>query len=267
MPCNTKNGEGMHLLQSCFHTNGFMTRFVSLKDSWRAVAYALISVTVLAVMACGSGEPLAVATATPVTPRGIEATEAEEFVIEFRSFRIVPEETSASYEVEEEITFLGIPFTRTKGTTEAVEGGFSFGFDEEGGMEVTSTNISVDLRTLVSNDTRRDERIRGEFLESDAFPFAEFVGKEINDFPLGANEGAVWEFELKGDMTIRERTRSVTYDVITTLRGNRLQGTAATRLSMKDFGFDPPEIPGLFKVEDGVDVTVTFTALETGSGN
>ena len=237
-----------------------MPRFLSLKYVQQAVVSALM----LTAMACGGGEQPVPATATP-TP--VTDAVVEEFVIEFRTFRIVSEETEAAYEVEEEITFLGVPFKQTTGRTNAVEGSFSFGFDEDGNLQIASTRIAVDLRTLTSDDTRRDERIRGEFLESDMFPFAEFVAKEVKDFPSGTGEGALWEFQLKGEMTIRENTRSLTYDVRATLNGNKLEGTATTRLSMKDFGFDPPEIPGLFKVEDGVGLTVEFMALETGSGN
>jgi hypothetical protein len=31
---------------------------------------------------------------------------------------------------------------------------------------------------------------------------------------------------------------------------------------MKDFGFDPPNVAGMLTVEDGVTVTINFTAKE-----
>jgi len=242
-----------------------MVRAVFQRYYRQAVVPALILCVALAAMACGGREQLAEATATPDSASNRESPEPE-FVVKFRTFRIVPEETEATFEVGEEIIFLGISFRRTVGRTNAVEGDFSFGFDEEGELLMASNSFRVDLRTLTTDDTRRDERIREEFLESDKFPFAEFTGQEVRDFPPGADEGITWEFKLKGKMTIREKTRSLTYDIRATLNGERLEGTATTHLLMKDFGFDPPEIPGLFKVEDGVDVTLKFAAIEVGSG-
>jgi hypothetical protein len=34
---------------------------------------------------------------------------------------------------------------------------------------------------------------------------------------------------------------------------------------MKDFGFDPPSIAGMLTVQDGVTITVNFTAKEAPS--
>jgi hypothetical protein len=44
------------------------------------------------------------------------------------------------------------------------------------------------------------------------------------------------------------------------MNGNTITGTATTFLLMRDFGFDPPNIANLVSVEDGVNLTVNFTA-------
>ena len=64
-------------------------------------------------------------------------------------------------------------------------------------------------------------------------------------------------------MTIREVTKPVTFDVRGKLEGDTITGTATTQILMKDFGFDPPSIGGMLTVQDGVTVTVNFTAKES----
>ena len=231
--------------------------------------YGIALVFGVVLLACGGRfQPAPSADVPDATPVNQPSQDPDaEPIIEFRTFRIVPEESEARYEVNEELTFLGIPLNRAVGRTSAIEGEFSFGLDGEGFLELAANQFRVDLSTLTSNDMRRDERIRERWLESDRFPLAEFVAQEIIDFPADAQEGTRWDFKMKGDMTVREVTRSLTYDIQVTLRGDTLEGTASTFLKMKDFGFDPPNIAGLLKVADGVDVIVEFTAKETGAQN
>ena len=203
--------------------------------------------------------------ALPVTsPAPIE----QEFVPDPRTFRIIPASSEARYEVDEELTFLGMPLHHAIGRTSEVSGEFSFYRDSPNNekLVVTSGQFQVDLSTLTSDDSRRDERIRGQWLESARFPLAKFEAKEVRGFPDGVpnddSQTAQWSFELKGEMTVRDITREETFQVRVTLVGGKMEGTASTLLKMKDYGFDPPGIAGLFKVEDGVDVVLEFRAEE-----
>jgi polyisoprenoid-binding protein YceI len=143
------------------------------------------------------------------------------------------------------------------GKTNAVEGEFQFSADGKPNGQVTK--ITVDLRTLTSNDNRRDNRIRGRWLESDKYPFAEFTSTEAQNLPESYTEGQDVSFKLVGNMTIREVTKPVTFDVTGRLQGDTVTGTA---ILMKDFGFDPPSIAGMLTVRDGVKITVNFTAKD-----
>ncbi|MDA0770396.1 MAG: YceI family protein [Chloroflexi bacterium] len=190
------------------------------------------------------------------------------FVPHIRTFRIVPEASEARYEVDEELIFLGISLNRAIGRTSELSGEFSFYQDstDEQFLVVTSGHFQVDLSKLKSDDTRRDERIRDQWLESFRFPLAVFEAKEVGEFPndvLGVTTNAVnWTFELKGDMTVREVTREETLVVQVNIIDGNMDGTVTTHLKMKDYGFSPPNISGLMKVEEGVDVVVEFRAEE-----
>jgi len=219
---------------------------------------------------CSSGakpieQPPAPVDALPVTS---PVPEDVEFVPEPRTFRIAPERTEARYEVDEELTFLGIPFNRAIGRTTVVEGQFSFYRNptDDDKLVLSSGHFEVDISALTSNGSRRDERIRKQWLESTRFPLAVFEAKEVRGFPgnLSTDEGQVaeWTFEVKGEMTIREVTRKETFEVKLVLSEDSIEGTASVFLKMKDYGFNPPVIAGLFKVEEGVDVVVEFQADE-----
>jgi polyisoprenoid-binding protein YceI len=178
-----------------------------------------------------------------------------------RTFQIVPEQTEASYEVQEQFLSRALP-NKAIGKTNAVTGEFQFSTDGQPNGEVTK--ITVDLRTLTSDSSRRDGRIRTQWLESETYPFAEFTSTEVQGLPASYTEGQEVSFKLVGDMTIREVTRPVTFEVVGKLQGDTVTGTATTQILMKDFGFDPPSIAGMLTVEDGVTIKVDFTAKETG---
>jgi len=178
-----------------------------------------------------------------------------------RTFQIVPEQTEASYEVQEQFLSRQLP-NKAVGKTNAVTGEFQFSTDGQPSGKVTK--ITVDLRTLASDKGMRDRRIHTEWLESDKYPFAEFTSTETQGVPASYTEGQEISFKLVGDLTIREVTHPVTFDVIGTLAGDTVTGTATTQILMKDFGFDPPSVAGMLTVEDGVTIKVSFTAKEAG---
>jgi len=226
---------------------------------------ALVGSLLAALTACGnsasqtpSAAPAAVATA-PAPAVSHASAPQPTLVGNVRTFRIVPEQTEASYEVQEQLLRNSLP-NKAIGRTNAVEGEFQFTTDGKPAGNVTK--ISVDLRTLTSDKSMRDRRIRGQWLESNTYPFAEFVSTAAQQLPDSYAEGQEVSFKLVGDMTIREITRPVTFDVRGTLQGDTVTGTATTMIMMKDFGFDPPSVAGLLTVEDGVTINVNFTAKE-----
>jgi polyisoprenoid-binding protein YceI len=174
-----------------------------------------------------------------------------------RTFRIVPEQTEASYQVQEQFLDRNLP-NKAIGKTNAVEGEFQFTTDGQPTGQVTK--ITVDLRTLTSDSGMRDRRIRSQWLESNTYPYATFVSTGVEGVPDSYTAGQQVSFKLLGNMTIRDVTRTVTFDMTGKLDGDTVTGTATTQILMKDFGFDPPSVAGILTVQDGVTITVNFTA-------
>jgi polyisoprenoid-binding protein YceI len=178
-----------------------------------------------------------------------------------RTFQIVPQASEASYAVEEEFFNRAVRFVTAIGRTSTIEGEFNLTI-EGNQIQLGENGFVVDLRTLTSDSGQRDRRIRSEWLESNTYPWAEFRATEVRGFPAVAAEGQDVEFELAGDMTIREVTQPLVFDTTARLEGDILTATAVTYMYMRDFGFEPPNILGMLTVTDGVTVTVELTAQE-----
>jgi polyisoprenoid-binding protein YceI len=176
-----------------------------------------------------------------------------------RTFTIVPEQTEASYEVQEKFLNRDLP-NKAIGKTNAVTGDLQVSTAGKPNGKVT--NITVDLSKLTSDESRRDNRIRTQWLESNKYPLATFVSTDAQGIPESYTEGQDVTFKLTGDMTIRDVTKPVTFDVTGKLVGDTITGTATSQILMKDFGFDPPNVAGMLTVDDGVTVTINFTAKE-----
>ena len=179
------------------------------------------------------------------------------------AFQVVPAETTVEYAVDE-LLFGKQQITR--GKTNAVEGDFKLGF-QNGKPVLEMSKLRVDLRTLTSDSNMRDNMIRRQWLESNKYPYADFVVTEIKNFPSDAAPGQEAKFQVTGDMTIREITKPATFDVTVKLDGDKLVGTGVTKIFMRDYGFEPPEILGRFTVSDPATITLTGVAQFVPAGS
>lgn len=178
-----------------------------------------------------------------------------------RTFQIVPEQSSMQYFVEEEFFGQAVPFVTAIGKTSALNGSVALRI-EGNTVQIESGAFEADISTLTSDRPRRDQAIRDRWLQSSRYPIATFVAGEALNMPAGAEYGQDVAFQVSGDMTIREVTNPLTWDMTASIDGDKLAGTATTFFYMKDYGFDPPDIAGILRVTDGVTVTVDFVARE-----
>jgi polyisoprenoid-binding protein YceI len=213
-------------------------------------------------------EATAVEEPAPAATEETAATEpqAAEASAGLRAFQIVAERSEATYQVQEEFFNRPVNIVNPVGRTKAIEGEFQLTISSSQ-VQLADNQFVVDLRTLTTDEARRDERIRNEWLESNTYPYAEFTATSIENFPAAAAEGQDVSFQVTGDMTIREITQPQTFDVTARLDGNTFTGTATTYLLMRDYGFEPPSILGMLEVADGVTVTLNFVAQEVATGS
>ena len=72
-------------------------------------------------------------------------------------------------------------------------------------------------------------------------------------------------FELSGDLTIRDVTRPVTWQITITREGDKLSGTAATSFTFKDFNLTQPRVPVLLSVQDTIKLEFDFQLQLAGA--
>jgi polyisoprenoid-binding protein YceI len=111
----------------------------------------------------------------------------------------VSDSSVARYLVQEQLARLSVP-NNAVGETTAMSGTIVFG--QGGRVQPESSIITVDLRALQSDEERRDDYIRENSLESNAYPTAEFVVREMIGLPWPLPENGEETFQLVGDMTL-----------------------------------------------------------------
>ena len=163
-------------------------------------------------------------------------------------YGIVAEGTEVRYRVREQLVGLSLP-NDAVGVTGAVEG--SVAFDGQGRV-LPDSRVTVDLRTLRSDEGRRDNYVRRNTLETDRFPTVTFVPTEVRrlSFPL-PQTGSV-PIELVGDLTVKDVTRRVTWEGTATFDGPRAMIRARTAFRFGDFGLRVPRVSVVLSVEDDI---------------
>lgn len=187
-----------------------------------------------------------------------EATPAEQASVGPVEYQIDASESSVSYEVGETFFNQNNRFNVAVGVTNVISG--SIQLDPQNPQNTTMGTITVDISQFQSDSGRRDNTIRDRFLESRRFPIATFVPTQITGLPEQYTAGDTLTFQITGDLTVRETTRPVTFDIQASLNEGILTGQAATMILMSDFGFGPIQMAGVLGTEDEVKIIFDFVA-------
>jgi polyisoprenoid-binding protein YceI len=171
------------------------------------------------------------------------------------TYALVSDKSSAGYTVKEELASIGD--TEAVGTTNAIIGELVLSPD---GEPIAGSRVDIDLRTLTSDETRRDNYLRGNSLESDAYPIATFILTRVEDWDGPLEEGETSEFKLVGNLTVHGVTKEVAWDATGTLEDDAIVGTATTSLGMGDFDIETPRVPMVLGVDETITLDLEITA-------
>lgn len=173
-------------------------------------------------------------------------------------YDIVSEKSAARYRVMEELASIGI--NEAVGETNAIIG--QIGFDETG-RPLACSRFDVDLRTLKSDEARRDNFLYNNTLETETYPLATFVLRTVEGLDGPLTEGQEIEFTLVGDLTAHGVTRLVAWNAAALREGDVLTGKAETTFQMPDFQIEPPRVPSVVSLEETVRLEIDITAQAT----
>jgi polyisoprenoid-binding protein YceI len=173
-------------------------------------------------------------------------------------YKIVPGESVVSYEVGETFFNQNNRFQVAIGKTGQITGDVQV--DQAHPQNSAIGPLSIDISQFQSDSGRRDNAIRDRFLESSRYPIATFTPTSIEGLPEAYTPGEELSFKVTGDLTIKETTRPVSFDVTVKLEGDALLGTATTTILMSEFSVGPIQMAGILGTEDEVKLTLNFVA-------
>jgi polyisoprenoid-binding protein YceI len=177
---------------------------------------------------------------------------------DLQTFQIVPTKTTASYQVQENLVIQNNPNNTATGTTHSVQG--TFHIRSGTAPALADMHITIDLSTLQTDSSRRDNYVRQHTLETDSYPNAQFVTTCTQQLASNYNEGQSVTFPLVGNLTMHGRTNKETFTVQAKLSGNTVTGTATTSIFMTDFGMQPPNLTNIAIAQNKVLLSIAFTA-------
>lgn len=172
-------------------------------------------------------------------------------------YRIDAGQSQARYEVSETF-FQGNQLNLAIGRTQGIAGDVLVDFANPANSQIGT--IVIDVSQLTSDEGRRDNFIRNNALESSRFPQATFKPTKVEGLPASVKPGDQLTLKVTGDLTVKETTRPVTFEVTLTVDQDKLTGTASTEIVLSDFDAGPIQL-AMLQTEDKAKLVFDFVAL------
>jgi polyisoprenoid-binding protein YceI len=168
---------------------------------------------------------------------------------------LVPDGSQARFKVREQLAGRNLP-NDAVGTTNAVSGKIDIGAN--GVLVPDASKITVDMTSLKTDESRRDNFIKRNTLDTAQYPAAVFVPTAVKGLPSPLPSGGDVKFELTGDLTLHGVTKPITWQATGKIAGQDLTGTASTRTTFEQFGMTPPRAAVVLSVEDNITLEIDF---------
>jgi len=148
----------------------------------------------------------------------------------------------AGYRVREQLASLSAE-SDAVGRTDQVTGSITL---ESNGSTTTliAATITVDTTSITSDESRRDNRMRDEGLQTDTYPTASFTLTQPVEVPAAALSGTASDVTLTGDLTLHGVTKSVQIAAKAQLVDGTVQVAGSLSFPLSDFSIVAPNIGG-----------------------
>lgn len=176
-------------------------------------------------------------------------------VAEATTFEVVPSASEARYRVREQLAGYNFP-NDAVGTTRSISGTITF--DGEGRLGPGS-KVTLDLRTLRSDEAKRDNYLRANTLATASFPYTELVPREVRGLPFPLPASGRANVQILGNLTVRGVTRPTTWDGTAEFQGRAVRLQARTAFKFGDFELTQPRIFRVLSIEDLIRLEVDLT--------
>ena len=108
------------------------------------------------------------------------------------------------------------------------------------GTSVTAVKLTVDMTTVESDQSRRDGQFHGRIMDTASFPTATFELSEPIEVPSLPDESTTVTARATGELTLRGRTRTVTFDLEAQRRAGHIDVNGAIPIVFEEWGIPNP---------------------------
>jgi polyisoprenoid-binding protein YceI len=203
-----------------------------------------------------TNQPVETSSPSATNPATTEATGAPASSSDAIKFVVLPDKSTASYRVREQLANANLP-NDAVGTTNAISGTLTI--QSDGTIDAANSKFVVDLATLQTDRSQRDNFVRRNILGTDQFPQAVFVPTQASGLATPLPQSGDVSFQLTGNLTIRDTTKPVTWDVSGQIQGGAFSGKATTSFKFEDFNLNQPRVPVVLSVVDNITLELDFT--------
>jgi polyisoprenoid-binding protein YceI len=120
------------------------------------------------------------------------------------------------------------------------------------GTQVVSGGFVVDVASIESDDTRRDNQFRGRIMSTDEFPEATFTLTEPIELGTEPGEDVEIATTATGELTLRGVTNTVTFEVTAQQQNGRVGVLGAIPVVFADYSIANPSTGGITTEDDGL---------------
>jgi polyisoprenoid-binding protein YceI len=194
---------------------------------------------------------------TPPETKALEPSQGEEDASRVSRLTISQEESQARFMIFEELN--GQP-TDVVGVTNQMAGETEIYWNDLSQTRIGI--ITVNARTLVTDQERRNQAIRNRILHTDQFEFVTFTPSGLSGLSGAAEPGQTFNIQISGDLTIREITQPIVFDATVTVESmDRVHGLASTNILRSDFDLLIPSVPFVANVGENVGLEIEFVLI------
>lgn len=148
----------------------------------------------------------------------------------------------AGYRVREQLASLSAE-SDAVGRTDQVTGSITLATSGST-TTLTAATITVDTTSIASDESRRDNRMRNEGLQTDTYPTASFTLTQPVEVPAAALAGTASDLTLTGDLTLHGVTKSVQIPAKAQLVDGTVQVQGSLSFPLSDYSIVAPNIGG-----------------------
>jgi polyisoprenoid-binding protein YceI len=148
----------------------------------------------------------------------------------------------AGYRVREQLASLSAE-SDAVGRTDQVTGSITLATSGST-TTLTAATITVDTTSIASDESRRDNRMRDEGLQTDTYPTASFTLTQPVEVPAAALAGTASDLTLTGDLTLHGVTKSVQIPAKAQLVDGTVQVAGSLSFPLSDYSIVAPNIGG-----------------------